>query len=74
MTAVLVESDAVLAARVGAWLRVGGSWAAIAAAHGASDVEAFKGRVTPHLNASGVASVRLPSSHGRQRPAQLRLF
>jgi hypothetical protein len=48
MTAV-TESDAVVAARVRAWLRVGGSWAAIAAAHGASDVDAFKRRVTAHL-------------------------
>jgi hypothetical protein len=39
----IAEPDAVVAARVRAWLDVGGSWAAIATAHGSSDVDARSG-------------------------------
>jgi hypothetical protein len=60
------ESDAVVAARVRAWLNVGGSWTAIAKAHGASDVDAFRQHVTAHLARR--------ESAGRGRPVQLALF
>jgi hypothetical protein len=60
------ESDAVVAARVRAWLDVGGSWAAIASAHGVSDVDAFKQHMTAHLTG------REPPRRGR--PMQLALF
>jgi hypothetical protein len=57
------DPDVVVAARVRAWLNVGGSWAAIASAYGANDVDAFKQRVAAHL--------ALPR---RRRPVQLTLF
>jgi hypothetical protein len=60
------EPDAVVAARVRAWLNIGGSWAAIASAYGASDVDAFKHRVTAHLTR--------PEPPRRGRPVQLALF
>jgi hypothetical protein len=67
-TATAREPEALLGARVAAWLRVGGSWAAIAAAHGATDIDAFKRSVTPHLTAPS-ATTRPPERRG-----QLRLF
>jgi hypothetical protein len=62
----VAEPDPVVAARVRAWLDVGGSWAAIAAAHGTSDVDAFKQRVAAHLTRAE------PPRRGR--PVQLALF
>jgi hypothetical protein len=67
----MAESDKTLGARVAAWLRVGGSWDAIATAHGSTDVDGFRRRVEPHLDLSGGAPTA-PARH--ERPAQLRLF
>jgi hypothetical protein len=58
------EPDAVVAARVRAWLDVGGSWAAIASAHGAGDVDAFRQHVTAHL--------ARPEPPRRERPVHWR--
>lgn len=60
------DSDVVVAARVRAWLDVGGSWAAIATAHGATDADAFKQQVT------AVTARPKPARGGR--PEQLALF
>jgi hypothetical protein len=73
MTAVVActDVDTAIAARVAAWLTVGGSWDAIATAHGATDVDAFRQRVEPHLHPSDGA-LAAPARH--ERPGQLRLF
>ena len=69
--AAVSDTDHSVAARVAAWLRVGGSWAAIATAHGADDVDGFRRRVEPHLDLSDGAPTALAR---HERPAQLRLF
>lgn len=64
------EPDAAVADRVRAWLDVGGSWAAIATAHGATDVASFEREWAPRIVAARSAN-RSP----RQRAAeQLTLF
>ena len=66
MTSTATEPDAVIGARITAWLRVGGSWTAIAAAHGVTDVDAFKQRYAP-----SAVSTRPQRA---VQPVQLQLF
>jgi hypothetical protein len=65
-----VTSDRVIASRVAAWLRVGGSWPAIATAHHERDVDAFERRIRPLL--SGLNAD--PSEMETAAPVQLALF
>jgi hypothetical protein len=63
-------SDRVIASRVVAWLRVGGSWSAIATAHHERDVDAFERRIRPLLSDLNGD----PSEMATAAPVQLALF
>jgi hypothetical protein len=72
MSTVIIDADAVMASRVAAWLGVGGSWAAIAAAHGASDVHTFEREWAPRIAA--LRSATSTARRGHRVPKQLALF